>query len=103
MMTGEERAALARLPAVVTVYRGCYANNKRGFSWSLDPAIAATFPTLNRYRQVGQPLLIRATVERDAILALKLDREEQEVIAERPKIVAIRHIRPAQPPVKGKK
>lgn len=92
-MTEAELAALANLPEEVTIFRGCYARNKRGLSWSLDATEAAKFPFYNRYRQLGQPLLIRGKVRRDSILALKLDREELEVIAERPKIEAIRHIR----------
>jgi hypothetical protein len=93
MMTADEGAALKALPENVTIFRGCYADNKRGLSWTLDKATAAKFPTLHRYRQNGQPLLIRACVARDEILALKLDRREAEVIARRPKIQAISHIK----------
>lgn len=93
MMTAKEEAALTALPEIVTVFRGCYANNKRGLSWTLEAAMATKFPALHRYRQGGQPLLIRARVSRDEILALKLNREEAEVIAFRPKIEAISHIK----------
>lgn len=93
MMDDEERAALAALPDIVTIYRGCYANNKNGLSWTLRREVAERFPFHHRYTQEGQPLLIRATIARDQILALKLDRTEQEVIAWRPKIRAISHIR----------
>lgn len=79
MMTKDERAALAALPELVTIYRGCGSVNKNGICWSLDRAVAARFPTLNRYR-VPDPMLLTATVPRDLIVALKLDREEQEVI-----------------------
>ncbi len=93
MMDAEERAALALLPEVVTIYRGCYANNKDGLSWSLDRDVAEQLPLKHRYTQDGQPLLIRATIARDDILALKLDRSEREVIAWQPKVRAISHIR----------
>jgi len=93
MMTPDELAALNALPPLVTVWRGCYAHNKRGLSWTLDRDVAQRFPLLHRYRHVGQPLLIRAEVARDQILALKLDRNEAEVIAIRPKIRSISHIR----------
>jgi hypothetical protein len=93
MMTPEEVDALEALPETVTVFRGCYAHNKRGLSWTLDEATARKFPLLHRYQQDGQPLLIRAEVARDKILALKLDRDEAEVIATRPKILAISHIK----------
>ncbi len=97
MMTPEERSALEALPEIVTVYRGCYANNKRGFSWSLSRSVAEKSPTLHRYSQPGQPLLIRGEVSRDKILALKIGRDEFEVIADRPKIRSISHIRVSGP------
>ena len=93
MMTPEERAKLALLPERVTIFRGCYANNKRGFSWSLDKGVATKFPSLHRYQQNGQALLVRATIARDQVLALKLDREEIEIIAYRPNIQAIQHVK----------
>lgn len=79
MMDEAERAAHAALPEVVTVYRGCGPRNILGASWSLDRDIAAAFPMLNRYK-AQEPLLVTATVRRDRICAVKLDREEQEVI-----------------------
>jgi len=93
MMTPDELAAYNVLPPIVTVWRGCYTHNKRGLSWSLDRDVARQFPLTHRYRQDGQPLLIRAEVARGQILALKLDRAESEVIAIRPKVRAISHIR----------
>ena len=93
MMEPDELEAYKALPQLVTVWRGCYANNKRGLSWSLSRDVAAQFPLNHRYHQDGQPLLIRAEVARDQILALKLDRSEAEVIAIRPKVRAISHIR----------
>jgi len=93
MMTAEERTALELLPETVTIYRGCYANNKRGLSWSLSRATAERFPMTHRYLQKCQPLLVRAEVPRSQILALKFCRNESEVIAIRPKIRAISHIR----------
>ena len=93
MMTDQQIVALEALPEVVTVFRGCYENNKRGFCWTLDQAIAEKFPTQLRYRQDGQPLLIRATIRRDLILALLHNRNEAEVIAIRPKIQSIRYLR----------
>jgi len=92
MMTQAERDYLQALPEVVTVYRGCYVNNKRGLSWSLDVKVAESFPALWRYRQPGQALLLRAEVDQHEIMAVKLDREETEVIALRPKIRSIRHL-----------
>ena len=96
LMTDQEIEALEGLPDVVTVYRGCFKNNKHGLCWTLDRATAEKFPTQHRYRQNDQPLLIQASIRRDLILALFLDRNEAEVIALRPKIRSIRYLRVAE-------
>lgn len=79
MMTAEELAAYEALPDTVTIYRGCGKKNKNGASWSLDKNIAARFPFLNRY-QVADPTLVTATVNKCHILAVKLGRNESEII-----------------------
>lgn len=87
MMTPLERAHLAQLPAVFTVYRGCYDDERGGLSWSLSPAIAAKFPFIERYRREGDtPLLLAAQVKREACVLL-LSRGELEVIATDPAAV----------------
>ena len=88
MMTAGERAALEALPDQLTVYRGCYQNNKWGLSWSLKPEIAAEFPFLHRYQQDDQALLVRATISKGDVVALKADRGEFEIICWRPKHVS---------------
>lgn len=93
LMTADELAALNALPETVTLWRGCYQPNKWGLSWSLDRAKAASFPFLHRYQQEGQALLVKARIARDDIVALKLDRNEAEVIAVRPKHVSTSHLR----------
>jgi len=86
MMTQEERAALAALPDVITIYRGCYQWNVEGLSWSLARDIAAEFPFLNRYHHPdSEALLVEATASKHDCV-LKLDRGEQEVICWEPKI-----------------
>lgn len=90
MMNETEQAVFASLPETITVYRGCYENNKWGFSWSLEREVANRFPFLTRYRQQGRPLLIKATIEKSKVAAVKLDREESEVIMfDRPKCISI--------------
>ena len=78
-MTAEELAVWNALPDVVNVYRGCGADNIHGACWSLSKEVAAGFAQLNRY-QVAEPLLVAATVAKADVLAVKLDREEAEVI-----------------------
>ena len=80
MMDTDEIEALNNLPEVVAIYRGCYANNQHGLSWSLDREIAISFPMLHRYHQDEKPILLQRTVARDKILALILDRSEAEII-----------------------
>lgn len=62
-------------------------------SWSTDKATAERFPTLTRYRQDGQPLLVTARVAKDRVIALKHDRAEAEIIALRPAHVSTRYLR----------
>jgi hypothetical protein len=92
MMDDHERARWSSLPAKVTVYRGCGPINRMGFSWSLNRETASRFPTLNRYKQTS-PLLIEASIPRERIVALKLDREEEEAIC----LVQAKHIKAERP------
>lgn len=81
MMPPELWTAHERLPARLTVYRGCYQCNKDGLSWSMSKSVASSFPFLNRYFRPGeQPLLLTGTVDRSRAVLL-LDRDEEEVIS----------------------
>lgn len=94
MMTPDEQTALRDLPDEVEVYRGCYLDNKWGLSWSLDRAVAAKFPGLHRYcRPSEPPLLVRAKIAKAKVIALKLDREEAEIICWRPRHVSTSKLR----------
>jgi hypothetical protein len=79
MMNSEENAAYDALPDTVTVYRGCDASVLTGASWSLDQNVANSFPFLNRY-EVPSPMVVKARVKKNRILALKLGRDESEII-----------------------
>lgn len=79
-MTGEEMVFYRLLPGTVTVWRGCYANNVDGFSWSLERDVAAAFPGLRRYHQSSRPLLVQGHVRKEHVAFIKLDREEHEVV-----------------------
>ena len=92
MMNAEELAAYDALPNPIAVYRGCYVNNKWGICWSLNRTTAEEFPTLNRYRQKGQPLLVRAEAKKQHVAAIKLDRGEAEIITFRPKHISTTYI-----------
>ena len=81
MMGSKEMRALRALPEIITIYRGCYPNNRSGLSWSTDKEIAAGFTLQNRYQQLGQPrLLLESRIKRGHAV-LMLERNEQEIIA----------------------
>lgn len=92
-MDADELRLFEALPDTITIYRGCYSANKWGLSWSTDRATAERFPTLNRYRQDGQALLVTARIAKARAIALKHDRGEAEVIALRPTHVSTRYLR----------
>jgi hypothetical protein len=88
LMGPAEADAYWALPDRLTVYRGCGAQNLLGASWSLERETAARFPLLHRYRQ-AHPLLVTATVRKAHVLAMKLDREEAEIITFRARRLSI--------------
>ncbi len=79
LMTTEENAQYNNLPEVVTCYRGSDRSVLVGASWTLDQNVAKRFPITNRYK-VPSPVVVTATVRKDNILAVKLDRGETEII-----------------------
>jgi hypothetical protein len=79
LMDAEEIEAYRQLPEELELYRGCGPDNVMGACWSLDLETAREFPTLNRYKQ-DEPLLVIAEAFKEEILAIKLDRQEAEVI-----------------------
>jgi len=80
MMTAPERVVWDSLPSEFTVWRGCYAFNARGLSWSLDESIAREFPFKHRYRAPGKPVLLEAILKKAEVI-LKMGRGEAEIIA----------------------
>lgn len=96
MMTAAEQEQYRALPERLTVYRGCGAINMLGASWSLSREVAARFPYLGRYWQ-QQPLLVTATVARRHVLAVKLERQELEVITFAARRTAVEKLPPSAP------
>lgn len=81
MMEPNDREALKALPETVVVYRGAGKGpGEYGPSWSLDRHVAAAFPFLDRYR-AAVPILLTGRVRRPRIAALKLGRDEFEVVS----------------------
>jgi hypothetical protein len=92
MMDTPECMAWDALPERLTVYRGCGPVNMLGASWSLSREVAARFPFLHRYRQ-DEALLVTATVRKDRVLAVKLGRNEAEVVTFDARRVAVEPVR----------
>lgn len=88
LMESAEADAYLALPDRLTIYRGCGERNLLGASWSLERETAARFPLIHRYRQ-ARPLLVTATVRKAHVLAVKLDRQEAEIITFRARRVSI--------------
>jgi hypothetical protein len=89
MMTCPERDALSALPEQFAIYRGAGEINLEGASWSLKREVAARFPNLYRYRPQGPAFLVTAKVSKSRVLALRLDRQESEIITFAPTILGI--------------
>lgn len=91
VMTEEERAILADLPATIEVWRGVkYDSAVEGMSWTIDRDKAIWFA--NRWiRKDDTPKLVTATVEKDDVLAYFDGRGESEIVAQ-PHNVTIKDI-----------
>lgn len=90
MMSLAEQRCLSLLPDEFRIFRGCYRSNRAGVSWSLHKDAARNFPYLHRfYRPEETPLLVEAVVQKRDVIALKLDRDEAEVITLRPEVVSV--------------
>lgn len=80
------REAFERLPKRVTIYRGTvkdeYESGECGVCWTLSRETAVWFATKHgRFRNTAsRPVLLSATVPKDAICGLLTDRNEQEVL-----------------------
>lgn len=77
LMTEQERAHLAGLPPVITVYRGySHPGRGHGMSWSLDKTVAARFA--GRYG--GRGHLRRRDAPTREVIAYFAGRGEQEIV-----------------------
>jgi hypothetical protein len=82
-MDADALAFYDSLPQQVEIWRGCYAGNRYGYSWTTDRALAAQFPFFNRYRQPdaeANALLLGGIVAKDTIAFVNTHRAESEVV-----------------------
>ena len=100
LITTEELTAFEALPEQITIYRGCGPRNKFGLSWSLSREIAVRFPFNIRY-WTDSPTLLTATINKTRAAALKLERNEQEIIViDLPESCWIEELISDAPPIK---
>jgi hypothetical protein len=81
MMTDDENAAYDALSEVVTIYRGCdvQSASSPGICWSVNKDVANLHPFLRRF-EAKKPTVLTAYVPKHWILAVKLQRQEEEII-----------------------
>lgn len=83
IMSPEEQAALAAMPAVLTVYRG-YTDprgTRLGWSWTLDRDKAAWFAK-RLASSDEEPVVVTGTVSRDKVIAYFTGRGESEIVTD---------------------
>jgi hypothetical protein len=72
-------AAWLALPPRMTVWRGQDWYHRPTLAWTTDRAVAERFAYGLRFRNAN-PALLEATIRREAVAMLLLDREEAEVV-----------------------
>lgn len=97
LMLAHEEAIWRALPETVTIYRGGCANSvyarlavaelTRGLHWSLSPDVAATYLRARSYARrddptAGLPVIVKAEVPRELILAYCNRNGEQELFVD---------------------
>ena len=93
VMDDEEQAALARLPKTINVWRGIGERGGPGLSWTLNRNRAMWFA----YRAVdNKPRLLHGKVLRRNVHALLLGRNEDEIVAEKVKVLRTESLSPRE-------
>lgn len=93
MMTPYERRRLrtafgTRMP----VFRGCYACNRNGLSWTLSRTIAMQFPYTDKYYEEDDIALLLVGYVDPSRVVLKTDSKEQEVICAEVDVFAVNEL-----------
>jgi hypothetical protein len=93
LMSQEENELYDARPEKITCYRGSDRSVLVGASWSLNKDVASRFPFMQRY-YAENPVLITAWVRKSNVLAVKLERKEEEIITFSAHRVAVETITP---------
>jgi len=84
--SNKQRRAFNRLPATITVHRGCSRSRVAGVSWTIDEAVAAGFARGHRRIRVPDPVIASGQIGREHVFALVEDRQERELILDPEKV-----------------
>ena len=82
MMEKDDREALAAMPKVIRVYRGCYGYNRHGLSWTIDKNRARWFSRRFAPVRRSKPLVLVGDVPKSKVIAYLSNRGESEIIAD---------------------
>jgi len=94
VMNEKELKRLESLPDVIDVWRGVQMKKRaRGLSWTLDRKRAEWFAH-RLLRKGRKPLLVHGRVNINDVLAVFLGRNEDEVVAERVRVVSVTELPP---------
>ena len=102
MMTAEERRALKRMPATLTIYRGFNGKGTwRGWSWTISKEKGEWFarrPERPRANSPSDPTLVEATVKKADVIAYITARNESEIVVDpkKVKIVSTTKLKPGR-------
>ena len=87
LMNDAEWSVYQALPEAPIIYRAASKGRRTGISWTLKREVAEKFPTYPKYF-MPNPVLYTARVRKCEIIAVKLDRQEFEVITFAPRVIA---------------
>ena len=82
IMSDYERRAFKKLPAILTIYRGCNESSLLGYSWTLSKKVAKFFATtdiVHRCESKAHGIILTATCKKSEVIALFTEREEREI------------------------
>lgn len=87
--TSEDQAFHTDLSNPTTLWRGCSRERVKGVAWTTDRDIAVGFAEGHRGIPVPDPVLVQATVRKDAVFFVYTGRTESEVVVDPDKLSGI--------------
>ncbi len=90
LMNEQERAYLATLPEIVTVYRGYNRGHRSGWSWTLSEERAGWFARRFWFLDKTDPRVAVGTAARGDIIAYFAERQESEIVVNPSRVRGVR-------------